>query len=183
MIFTAYIPLFIATAITTITGAIVIDNSARGGVLPPNYSDLDNAPPRKDQTDGVICDVGQFSKTTGIEGTARDQNDGAYEYLVGLDGTANQDPGPGKCSRVSCAWDLGVYFCNDNDHPISVPWKEIAKFANDIGMTCGGGVHLPSSTGRDDYGRDYFDWTKTKKTNGQKFSGDRWNVYLNGDKC
>jgi hypothetical protein len=157
--------------------------SRRGGVSPPNYSDLDNAPPRPDQTEGVICDVGQFSNTNDIAGTARDQVDGPYGYLNSLQGTAEQDAGPGLCTRVSCAWNLGVYFCNDNDHHISVPWTDIATYVNDIGMTCGGGVHLPSVTGRDDNGRDYFDFTKNKPTNGQKFSSDNWNVYINGDQC
>jgi hypothetical protein len=78
---------------------------------------------------------------------------------------------------------MGFGVCNDNDHPVSVLWTDIATYVNDIGMTCGGGVHLPSNTGRDDYGRDYFDFTKNRPTNGQKLSSDDWNVYINGDQC
>ncbi|KAF5375487.1 hypothetical protein D9757_009936 [Collybiopsis confluens] len=176
--------IYLISLLSAVIGVPVSQNhQRRGGVLPPNYSDLDNAPPRPDQTAGVICNIGQFSKTNDIDSTARDQVDGPYGYLAGISGTAEQEPGPGKCTRVSCAWDLGVYICNDNTHKISVAWKDIATYVNDIGMTCGGGMHLPNSTGRDSYGTDYFDFTKSKPTNGQKFSSEKWNVYINGDKC
>ncbi|KAF5343375.1 hypothetical protein D9758_015627 [Tetrapyrgos nigripes] len=175
---------------TAASGAAVSHNDRRGPrrkpepPSAPNSIDLNNAPPRPDQTDGVLCDIGQFSKTRSMAFTARDQSDGPYGYLAGISGTAEQDAGPSLCTRVSCAWDLGVYFCNDNNHHISVPWTDIATYVNDIGMTCGGGVHLPDPiTGYDDHGTDFFDFTKNKPMNGQKFNKDNWNVYINGDKC
>ncbi|KAF6829623.1 hypothetical protein CPLU01_07814 [Colletotrichum plurivorum] len=144
-----------------------------------------NAPPRADQTEGTICGVDNISITNNLPQASRSFKDSAYHYLNNLPGNAKMSPGPGKCERVSCAYNLGIYFCNDNKHDIEVPWTDIAKYANDVAMVCGGGLHRSKNgVDLDPYGSDYFDFRSAKRrTNGQKFSKDGWNVYLNGDIC
>lgn len=163
--------------------------SANAGLIDygpdPDPYVYNNAPPREDQVEGVICDVDNISKTNNLPLASRSLQDSPYHYLNNLSGSARMSPGPGNCHRVSCAYNLGVYFCNDNKHDIEVPWTEIAKYTNDVAMVCGGGKHLPRDGDvLDPYGRDYFDFRSAKRrTNGQKFSKDGWNVYLNGDEC
>ncbi|KAF0317171.1 hypothetical protein GQ607_015596 [Colletotrichum asianum] len=132
-------------------------------------------PPRKDQVDGVICKVGHLSNTAKFWLTGPDEPGGAYRYLNGLDGNAVQSPG--RCTRVSCAYNLGVYFCNNSRRTVKVPWSKIAKYANDIGMVCGKGVHLTNDNGqKDPYGKDHF---ARQGMDGK----DHWSVFINGDEC
>ncbi|KAF4817248.1 hypothetical protein CGCTS75_v012332 [Colletotrichum tropicale] len=122
--------------------------------------------------------IHHLSKTGKTFYTGRHEPDGAYQYLDGLDGNAVQSAGPGRCTRVSCAHNLGVYFCNDNRHKIKVPWSKIVKYTNDIGMICGRAVHTPNKKGqKDPYGRDHFGVIGLDENyyqNGQKHSKDRW---------
>jgi hypothetical protein len=34
-------------------------------------------------------------------------------YLRGVPGTPTLPAGPGRCERVSCSWELGIWWCND----------------------------------------------------------------------
>ncbi|KAJ3957092.1 hypothetical protein N0V92_006331 [Colletotrichum tropicale] len=180
MQFTAILTLLI----TAITGASAAAIDARSNaLLPPNYVRGNLMPPRKDQVDGVVCNVGHLSKTAKIWLTGRDEAGGAYRYLNGLDGNAVQSPG--RCTRVSCAYNLGVYFCNNSRRTVKVPWSKIAKYANDIGMVCGKGVHLTNDNGqKDPYGKDHYARQGMDGSdNGQKHSKDHWSVFINGDEC
>ncbi|KAJ0387012.1 hypothetical protein COL922a_003163 [Colletotrichum nupharicola] len=179
MQFTATLTLLI-TAITAITGASASIIGEPYGYPPlPKVLPNNSVHPRKDQYDGVVCNIDHLSKTNKIFMTARHTPDGAYRYLIGLNGKAVQSAGPGRCTRVSCAHNLGVYFCNDNRHTI--------KYANDIGMICGRAVHTPNKKGqKDPYGRDHFGKIGLDENyyqNGQKHSIDRWSVFVNGDRC
>ncbi|KAI8156330.1 hypothetical protein K4K49_010957 [Colletotrichum sp. SAR 10_70] len=173
--------------ITAITGASAASIDPRSNPpIPPKGFDANRLPPRKDQVDGVVCNIHHLSKTGKIFYTGRHTPDGAYRYLNGLKGNAVQSAGPGRCTRVSCAHNLGVYFCNDNRHRIKVPWSKIAKYTNDIGMVCGHGVHLPNKGRKDPYGNDHFGPNGMNEDilqNGQKFSKDHWSVFINGDRC
>ncbi|KAH7029247.1 uncharacterized protein B0I36DRAFT_350157 [Microdochium trichocladiopsis] len=43
------------------------------------------------------------------------------EYLKGVGGDCGLAAGPATCARVSCSWNCGITWCNDNDHYVS--WK------------------------------------------------------------
>ncbi|KAF6822179.1 hypothetical protein CMUS01_11187 [Colletotrichum musicola] len=178
------------TAITILVAAIgsanaaAVERRSKGGPDPPRLEDLKNSPPRDDQKEGVICGPANLRPTLGLDNLSRSQiTDSQYSYIYNQPGNAVQDAGPGRCTRISCAWKTGVYFCNDNKHRIEVSWKDIARYANDAAMVCGNGLHLPNEDGYDPYGNDFFNFKTAVETSAQKFSPDGWNVFIQGEDC
>ncbi|KAK4217498.1 hypothetical protein QBC37DRAFT_384442 [Rhypophila decipiens] len=47
-------------------------------------------------------------------------HDGA-KYLQGVGGQPTNGPGPGNCGRVSCEYHSAIWWCNDNNKPITLP--------------------------------------------------------------
>ncbi|KAE9363258.1 hypothetical protein N431DRAFT_564814 [Stipitochalara longipes BDJ] len=58
------------------------------------------------------------------------------DYLIGLDATLTNGPGPGNCGRISCSYNSAIYWCNDNDEDYSVNSAYIATFAQDMLKYC-----------------------------------------------
>ncbi|KAI8629424.1 hypothetical protein F5Y19DRAFT_475411 [Xylariaceae sp. FL1651] len=87
-------------------------------------------------------------------------------YLHGIQGDCNIGPGPANCSRVSCSYDSGIWFCNDNPHPISVSCSMLGDHALDIVEKCYDYGHFP-----------------TDQVFGQELDIDNWNVIVAGTNC
>ncbi|KAL4931783.1 uncharacterized protein BDV17DRAFT_288367 [Aspergillus undulatus] len=75
--------------------------------------------------------------------------------------------GPGKCSRIACAYDSAIVMCNDNETPLSLPsWKNVIDGANEIFVKCYHDVH-----------------GKGLQVRGHAFHKDNWNVIVRKDNC
>ncbi|KAI1202352.1 hypothetical protein F5X97DRAFT_319507 [Nemania serpens] len=84
-----------------------------------------------DDEDHILCDMTwdpSFASVFHIrQGVA---------YLRKIHGDCTNGPGPGNCSRVSCSYRSGIWFCNDNPHSISVPCSAFGDRAWDIVEKC-----------------------------------------------
>ncbi|KAI2623640.1 hypothetical protein GGS21DRAFT_541385 [Xylaria nigripes] len=88
------------------------------------------------------------------------------EYLHKIHDNCTIGPGPANCSRVSCSYSSGIWFCNDNPQPISVPCSTFGDRASEIVTKCYAYGHFP-----------------TDSVHGQAFDTDGWNVYVAGVDC
>ncbi|KAJ4417530.1 hypothetical protein N0V82_006089 [Gnomoniopsis sp. IMI 355080] len=58
-------------------------------------------------------------------------------YLKGVPGQPIEGPGPGACARVSCGYDCGIWWCNDNPFGLILGgFNWIAEYANQIQQDC-----------------------------------------------
>ncbi|KAI0871257.1 hypothetical protein GGS24DRAFT_503943 [Hypoxylon argillaceum] len=87
-------------------------------------------------------------------------------YLHKIQGDCTNGPGPGNCSRVSCSYGSGIWFCNDNRHPMSVPCSAFGDRAWDIVEKCYAYGDFP-----------------TDSVHGQAFDAAGWNVIVAGADC
>ncbi|KAK4215168.1 hypothetical protein QBC37DRAFT_398927 [Rhypophila decipiens] len=74
----------------------------------------------------------------GIDGRASKSaiEDGIY-YLRQVPGHPWMRSGPRACAQVSCSWNSGIWWCNDNPHFISLIWfKSIAGCAQVLCENC-----------------------------------------------
>ncbi|KAI1759099.1 hypothetical protein GGR53DRAFT_471679 [Hypoxylon sp. FL1150] len=88
--------------------------------------------------------------------------DQGIEYLKGITGRCHIDAK--VCSRISCSYDSGIFFCNDNDKPLQVNCGRWPQYAQDIVNKCT----------TDD---------PSEHVKGQQFSDDNWNVIVGYSKC
>lgn len=58
-------------------------------------------------------------------------------YLYSLHGLCTLPAGAGQCSRVSCSYGSGIYYCNDADHPQYINCAEIGWYSNAARHACG----------------------------------------------
>ncbi|TID25724.1 hypothetical protein E2P81_ATG03514 [Venturia nashicola] len=82
-------------------------------------------------------------------------------------GKPKMTPGPGMCGRVSCEGSSAIYWCNDSHDAKELnSYSDIADAAIRIAEFCppGGGVDK-------------------KKTKGQQFTSENWNVIVRADNC
>ncbi|OAQ72120.1 hypothetical protein VFPPC_00169 [Pochonia chlamydosporia 170] len=87
-------------------------------------------------------------------------------YLRGVKGKPKNGPGPGNCGRVSCSYNSAIYWCNDNRSPKELnSFHDIADGADSVLLKCSYGSLLQRRTG------------------GQAFHPDKWNVIVRGDNC
>jgi hypothetical protein len=77
--------------------------------------------------------------------------------------------GPTSCSRISCSWNGAIYLCNDNPYSIQPASPYLASYAQDLINIC--------TTGSDDHYPDY------KRTGGQEFDTDGYNIIVREDSC
>ncbi|KAI9371572.1 hypothetical protein BJX61DRAFT_543515 [Aspergillus egyptiacus] len=64
------------------------------------------------------------------------------EYLRKVPGHPHLPAGPKRCERVSCSYNTGIFWCNDNDTPRTLPsFNNIADGAQVIFTWCGKGKH------------------------------------------
>ncbi|KAI0117732.1 hypothetical protein GGR51DRAFT_555016 [Nemania sp. FL0031] len=87
-------------------------------------------------------------------------------YLRKIHGDCTNGPGPGNCSRVSCSYSSGIWFCNDNPRPMSVPCSTFGDRAWDIVEKCYAFGDFP-----------------TDSVHGQDFDAAGWNVIVAGADC
>ncbi|KAI1262862.1 hypothetical protein F5Y18DRAFT_429733 [Xylariaceae sp. FL1019] len=89
------------------------------------------------------------------------------EYLKDLKGTCTNGAGPGNCGRISCSWTAAIYWCNDNDHPVTYDCSHFAETAQHVLSDC----HYTFNGG------------KTIYTWGQAFDTESFNVLVGADNC
>ncbi|CRJ87205.1 hypothetical protein HYQ45_011722 [Verticillium longisporum] len=88
-----------------------------------------------------------------------------WNYLWDLEGQPGHGPGPAACARVSCSHNSGIYWCNDNDHAVTLnSWGDLARGAAELCNLC-------SSAGI------------RNKCGGQLFHPDGYNVFITNDSC
>ncbi|KAI0489664.1 hypothetical protein F4859DRAFT_509250 [Xylaria cf. heliscus] len=87
-------------------------------------------------------------------------------YLHNIHGNCTNGPGPGNCGRVSCSYGSGIWFCNDNPYPMSVPCSMFGDLAWDIVEKCYAFGNFP-----------------TDSVYGQAFDPANWNVIVAGTNC
>ncbi|KAI0602989.1 hypothetical protein F4775DRAFT_587522 [Biscogniauxia sp. FL1348] len=120
-------------------------------------SELSNLQSR-DKEDKFFCDIGG-------DGEASTLSIGVGSMALGYaGGSCGIGPGPYVCARLSCAYDGGIWLCNDNAWGISPSCGYLATYADDILGKCGpvkvfGGVQ------------------------GQEFDSDNYNVAVGHAKC
>lgn len=103
----------------------------------------------------------------GYRDSGTDHYSSLIKHLEGLEGNAilGHQSGGGWCWRYSCAYNIGVYACNDNEsHDVEVPWSFIVEYA--------GHVHDYCILQRRIHG------TLTERILGQAFHPDGWNVIV-----
>ncbi|KAI1432605.1 hypothetical protein GGR50DRAFT_696875 [Xylaria sp. CBS 124048] len=88
-------------------------------------------------------------------------------YLHKIPGDCNIGPGPANCTRVSCSYSSGIWFCNDSPQLISVPCATLGDRAYDIVDKCYA------------YGTGF----PTDSVVGQVFDTANWNVIVAGVDC
>ncbi|KAI1344277.1 hypothetical protein F5Y15DRAFT_411125 [Xylariaceae sp. FL0016] len=97
----------------------------------------------------LVCGVGGVDYTNGVI-------EYGIKYLRGLgDALCTNGAGPGNCGRISCASDDGIWWCNDNPHPVTFPCRIFADYAEDILNGCLYRFEFPKVRGQefdDDYG-------------------------------
>ncbi|KAI0021725.1 hypothetical protein F4780DRAFT_789772 [Xylariomycetidae sp. FL0641] len=92
-------------------------------------------------------------------------NEGIH-YLKGIrDRPCVAAPGPKVCTRISCSWNAGIYFCNDTPSEVHHDCPDIATYAEDIRAKC----HYTS--------------LDRVIVQGQEFDSENWNVMIAGDHC
>ncbi|KAK4197239.1 hypothetical protein QBC40DRAFT_309232 [Triangularia verruculosa] len=58
-------------------------------------------------------------------------------YLRRVSGTAKNGPGPLNCGRVSCSYNSGIVWCNNDNVEKEVQWSQIADGAQYVLDNCG----------------------------------------------
>ncbi|OTB03231.1 hypothetical protein M426DRAFT_24019 [Hypoxylon sp. CI-4A] len=84
--------------------------------------------------------------------------DAGIEYLAGKTGKCSIDAGPRTCSRISCSYDSGIYWCNDNPERIEENCLLFSHYAQDIVDEC------------------TFTHGGIEQLMGQEFSTSSWNI-------
>ncbi|KAI0382408.1 hypothetical protein F5Y04DRAFT_279698 [Hypomontagnella monticulosa] len=95
-------------------------------------------------------------------------------YLKGLNGMCGVNNGGGECSRISCAYNTGIWICNDTNGPLSKPCKYLGKQADVIINEC----EYPRTDPQPAY-NEPFTWL----VKGQRFDTEGYNIIINGDAC
>ncbi|KAI1180656.1 hypothetical protein F4777DRAFT_573886 [Nemania sp. FL0916] len=126
-----------------------------------NDNDTSSSSSGNGNSDGVSCHVGANPAFASVYHIRQGIN-----YLHKIHGNCTIGPGPGNCSRVSCSYQSGIWFCNDNPYPKSVPCSTFGDRAADIIYDCYAHGHFPIDS-----------------VQGQAFAPDGWNVIVAGAKC
>ncbi|KAI0379511.1 hypothetical protein F5Y04DRAFT_282932 [Hypomontagnella monticulosa] len=81
------------------------------------------------------------------------------DYLRGKTGRCHMQAGPRVCSRISCSYQSAIWWCNDNDHDITIDCAQWSDYAQDILNGC------------QDNGQ----------VKGQEFARESWNILVGLD--
>ncbi|RJE23849.1 hypothetical protein PHISCL_03821 [Aspergillus sclerotialis] len=136
--------------------------------------------------DCVVC--------SNFPGTQRSRVYQGIDYLRGIKGKPWLGPGPGKCIRVSCAYNAAIWWCNDEvsatvpcvintmlihfhlqnkEIKILPSFTNIAQGASLICQQC-------TTTGKSAFEQDQ-PWVHV--VSGQDFHQDNWNVIVRWNEC
>ncbi|KAJ4417531.1 hypothetical protein N0V82_006090 [Gnomoniopsis sp. IMI 355080] len=107
------------------------------------------------ETGRVVC--GHFPRADWFK--VRD----GYNYLDGVPGQPGLPPGPAVCARVSCSFNVGIWWCNDNP---------ITYFVGDFGMIADMARQIAQDTWQGGCTYRLGAWW----TMGQNFHENGWNV-------
>ncbi|KAK4449547.1 hypothetical protein QBC34DRAFT_380007 [Podospora aff. communis PSN243] len=88
------------------------------------------------------------------------------DYLEDIIGNCRAAPGPGSCGRVSCSYDTGIWYCNDNTDEYWVPCGWIGDVAATVVTECTVKIE-----------------DKLYGVKGQIFDSRNWNVIVAGTLC
>ncbi|KAM7195541.1 hypothetical protein V8F20_007437 [Naviculisporaceae sp. PSN 640] len=87
-------------------------------------------------------------------------------YLQGITGNCRANPGPGFCTRVSCSYNSGIWYCNDNNVEHWEPCRWIGDVAGGIANKC-----------------NYYETNSRQVVHGQAFDRRNWNTIVAGATC
>ncbi|KAI0459602.1 hypothetical protein F5B21DRAFT_499282 [Xylaria acuta] len=132
----------------------------------PNFSwSRETEPGSRDSPEeekvNILCDMAWNPKFASVFHIRQ-----GITYLHKVHGNCTNGPGPGNCGRVSCSYGSGIWFCNDNPHPMSVPCSTFGDRAWDIVEKCYAFGNFP-----------------TDSVHGQAFDIEGWNVIVAGTDC
>ncbi|KAL4944957.1 hypothetical protein BDV06DRAFT_219764 [Aspergillus oleicola] len=109
----------------------------------------------------IYCDV-KWEETSLQQARARRKS-----LFPDEKGKPTLGPGPGKCSRVACAYNAAIVWCNDNKYTLNLAsWQVVAHGADKIFNKCS----------KSHYG-------KGMSVHGQAFHAGNWNVIVRKEKC
>ncbi|KAK4158860.1 hypothetical protein QBC43DRAFT_339620 [Cladorrhinum sp. PSN259] len=123
-----------------------------------SFDDLDpsNFSSAYTQTDYKCNNYGACNREKIVDG---------INYLMSVPGQPRMDPGPGKCIRVSCSWNAGIFMCNDNTHEYRLnSFKDISSAGYFLYDACRHNPVLGTMAGQV--------WYK-----------ENWNTVIRWDKC
>ncbi|KAI1494719.1 hypothetical protein F5X96DRAFT_616213 [Biscogniauxia mediterranea] len=110
----------------------------------------------------IVCDQVRYSEAnyeTILSG---------IEYLRGLSGYCQLGPtepgAPLKCSRVSCSYNSGIFFCNQNNYDTIQPCHWFGDYAQNVLDEC-------------------LDPDTYPNIKGQDYDSDGWSVIVGGQSC
>ncbi|KAI1506124.1 hypothetical protein F5X99DRAFT_426151 [Biscogniauxia marginata] len=113
-------------------------------------------------TQRVVCDMVRYSEADYEAIIA------GVKYLSGKTGyceMSGTEPGaPLSCGRVSCSYNSGIFFCNQNNYPTSQPCNWFADYAQSVLDTC-------------------LDEDTYPNIKGQDYDSDGWSVIVGGQEC
>ncbi|KAI5924871.1 hypothetical protein F4810DRAFT_718689 [Camillea tinctor] len=85
----------------------------------------------RDQNGNIVCDVGSDGRASTLSIGVGSM---ALKYAAG---TCGIGPGPRVCTQISCAYDGGIWLCNDNAWGIDLSCNDIAAYVDNIIDQCG----------------------------------------------
>jgi hypothetical protein len=86
-------------------------------------------------------------------------------YLRGVKGDCSNQAGPGNCGRISCSWNSGIWWCNDNLVTYTRPCSYFADYVDILNMQCRWDLNHGSGD-------------KLYMISGQIFDSDNFNVII-----
>ncbi|KAI0526015.1 hypothetical protein F5B22DRAFT_642172 [Xylaria bambusicola] len=130
--------------------------------IQPDFTWSRDIEPANSRVEGdIICDISWKPSFASVFHIRQ-----GISYLHKIHGDCVNGPGPGNCSRVSCSYNSGIWFCNDNPQPMSVPCSTFGDRAWDIIEKCYAYGDFPNDS-----------------VHGQVFDKDGWNVIVAGADC
>ncbi|KAL4948051.1 hypothetical protein BDW69DRAFT_177161 [Aspergillus filifer] len=110
----------------------------------------------------IYCDV-QWPETSLHQARARRLS--VYPKLK--DRRPRIEGGPGKCSRIACAYNAAIVWCNDNQYPLTLDsWRVVTDGADKIFAKCG-----------------HSNFGQSPTVHGQAFHAGNFNVIVRKEKC
>ncbi|KAL2872712.1 uncharacterized protein BJX67DRAFT_386932 [Aspergillus lucknowensis] len=88
-------------------------------------------------------------------------------YLHTVKGTPKNGPGPANCGRVSCAYDVAIWWCNDEPY---------TKWLDSFHVIADGAMVVNNGCMKRNFG-------EADTTSGQAFHKANWNVIVRKDSC